>query len=237
MSAPATDLAAERPPIFVFDKKTRKIMTDPFSDNNPITVQVLGICSALAVTVQMTNALVMSAAVIAVVCGSNVAISLMRNWIPPQIRIVVMLSVIASLVIIVDQLLQAFLYDISKQLSVFVGLIITNCIVLGRAEAYASSNPVMPSMLDGLGHGIGYAAVLLVVAFIRELFGSGKLFGIEILPLATEGGWYVPNGLLLLAPSAFFIIGLMIWAIRAWKPAQVEKREYQIHVVHRTETL
>jgi Na+-transporting NADH:ubiquinone oxidoreductase subunit D len=147
------------------------------------------------------------------------------------------MTIIASLVILVDQFLKAFAYDISRQLSVFVGLIITNCIVLGRAEAYASSNPVGPSVLDGIGHGLGYALVLLVVAFFRELFGSGKLFGIEILPLATEGGWYVPNGLMLLAPSALFIIGLMIWAVRSWKPAQVEKPEYQIHVVHRTEAL
>ncbi len=214
-----------------------RILFEPVVDRNPITLQVLGVCSALAVTTQMIPALIMGLALTFVIAASSAAISSIRNHMPGNIRIIIQMTIIASLVILVDQFLKAYAYDISRQLSVFVGLIITNCIVLGRAEAYASSNPVVPSVLDGLGHGLGYAAVLLVVAFIRELFGSGKLFGIEILPLVTEGGWYVPNGLLLLAPSAFFIIGLMIWAIRAWKPAQVEKREYQIHVVHRTETL
>lgn len=214
-----------------------KILFEPVIDRNPITLQVLGVCSALAVTTQMIPALIMGLALTFVIGASSAAISSIRNHMPGNIRIIIQMTIIASLVILVDQFLKAFAYDISRQLSVFVGLIITNCIVLGRAEAYASSNPVGPSVLDGLGHGFGYAAVLLVVAFFRELFGSGKLFGIEILPLATEGGWYVPNGLMLLAPSAFFIIGLMIWAIRAWKPAQVEKPDYQIHVVHRTEAL
>jgi Na+-transporting NADH:ubiquinone oxidoreductase subunit D len=214
-----------------------RILFEPVIDRNPITLQVLGVCSALAVTTQMIPSLIMGLALTFVLAASSAAISSIRNHMPGNIRIIIQMTIIASLVILVDQFLKAFAYDISRQLSVFVGLIITNCIVLGRAEAYASSNPVVPSVLDGLGHGVGYAAVLLVVAFIRELFGSGKLFGIEILPLVTEGGWYVPNGLMLLAPSAFFIIGLMIWAIRAWKPAQVEKREYQIHVVHRTETV
>jgi Na+-transporting NADH:ubiquinone oxidoreductase subunit D len=172
-----------------------------------------------------------------VIAGSSIAISMIRNHMPGNIRIIIQMTIIASLVILVDQFLQAYAYDISRQLSVFVGLIITNCIVLGRAEAFASSNAPVASMLDGIGHGLGYGAVLLAVAFVRELFGSGQLFGMEIFPLITEGGWYVPNGLMLLAPSAFFIIGLMIWAIRAWKPAQVEKPEYQIHVVHRTEAL
>lgn len=214
-----------------------KIFFEPVIDRNPITLQVLGVCSALAVTTQMIPALIMGLALTFVLAASSAAISMIRNHMPGNIRIIIQMTIIASLVILVDQFLKAFAYDISRQLSVFVGLIITNCIVLGRAEAYASSNPVGPSVLDGLGHGVGYAAVLLGVAFIRELFGSGKLFGIEILPLVTEGGWYVPNGLLLLAPSAFFIIGLMIWAIRAWKPAQVEKPEYQIHVIHRGEAL
>lgn len=214
-----------------------KILLEPVIDRNPITLQVLGVCSALAVTTQMVPALIMGLALTFVLAASSAAISMIRNHMPGNIRIIIQMTIIASLVILVDQFLKAFAYDISRQLSVFVGLIITNCIVLGRAEAYASSNPVGPSVLDGIGHGIGYAAVLLGVAFIRELFGSGKLFGLEILPVVNEGGWYVPNGLLLLAPSAFFIIGLMIWAIRAWKPAQVEKPEYQIHVVHRSEVI
>ena len=215
----------------------RKILFEPVIDRNPITLQILGVCSALAVTTQMIPALIMGLALTFVMAASSAAISSIRNHMPGSIRIIIQMTIIASLVILVDQFLKAFAYDISRQLSVFVGLIITNCIVLGRAEAFASSNPVGPSVLDGIGHGLGYALVLLFVAFFRELFGSGKLFGIEILPLATEGGWYVPNGLMLLAPSAFFIIGLMIWAIRSWKPAQVEKAEYRIHVVHRTEAL
>ena len=216
---------------------TGKILLEPVIDRNPITLQILGVCSALAVTTQMIPSLIMGLALIFVIAASSAAISMIRNHMPGNIRIIIQMTIIASLVILVDQFLKAFAYDISRQLSVFVGLIITNCIVLGRAEAFASSNPVAPSVLDVVGHGIGYALVLLVVAFFRELFGSGKLFGIEILPLASEGGWYLPNGLMLLAPSAFFIIGLMIWAIRTWKPAQVEKPEYQIHVVHRTEAL
>ena len=215
----------------------RNILIEPVIDRNPITLQVLGVCSALAVTTQMVPALIMGLALTFVMAASSAAISSIRNHMPGNIRIIIQMTIIASLVILVDQFLKAFAFDISRQLSVFVGLIITNCIVLGRAEAFASSNPVVPSVLDGIGHGAGYALVLLVVAFMRELFGSGKLFGIEILPLVNEGGWYVPNGLMLLAPSAFFIIGLMIWAIRSWKPAQVEKPEYQIHVVHRTEVV
>ena len=215
----------------------RSVLLEPIVDNNPITLQVLGICSALAVTTQMAVALTMCLAVTAVIAVSNVAISTIRNHMPSSIRIIIQMTIIASLVILVDQLLKAYAYEISKQLSVFVGLIITNCIVLGRAEAFASSNKVWPSFLDGLGHGLGYSAILMVVAFFRELLGSGKLFGYDVLPLVTEGGWYYQNGLLRLAPSAFFLIGLIIWAIRAWKPAQVEKSEYQIHVVHRTEAI
>jgi Na+-transporting NADH:ubiquinone oxidoreductase subunit D len=215
----------------------KQILFDPVVDNNPIALQGLGICSALAVTTQMSTSLVMCFAVIAVLAASNLAVSLIRNHMPTNIRIIIQMTIIASLVILVDQVLKAYAYEISKQLSVFVGLIITNCIVLGRAEAFASSNKPWPSLLDGVGHGLGYSAVLLIVAFLRELLGSGKLFGHEILPLVTEGGWYNPNGLMLLAPSAFFLIGLLIWAIRAWKPAQVEKREFQIRVVHRTEAI
>jgi Na+-transporting NADH:ubiquinone oxidoreductase subunit D len=211
------------------------ILIEPVVDRNPITLQVLGVCSALAVTTQMIPALIMSLALIFVLTASSAAISSIRNHMPGNVRIIIQMTIIASLVILVDQFLRAFAFDISRQLSVFVGLIITNCIVLGRAEAFASSNPVGPSALDAVGHGLGYALVLLFVAFFRELFGSGKLFGIEILPLVTEGGWYVPNGLMLLAPSAFFIIGLMIWAIRTWKPAQVEQPDFRIQPHHGTE--
>lgn len=216
MSSPASETQSSSPPMFVFDKKTRRIVTDPFSENNPITVQVLGICSALAVTTQMSTSLVMSAAVIAVVCGSNVAISLLRNWIPPQIRIVVMLSVVASLVIIVDQLLQAFLFDISKQLSVFVGLIITNCIIMGRAEAFAMANPPWQSFLDGIGNGLGYGVILVAVAFFREILGSGKLLGFKLVPQAVYDLGYADMGLMVLAPGAFILLGLMIWAQRTY---------------------
>ncbi|KPK60159.1 MAG: Na(+)-translocating NADH-quinone reductase subunit D [Gammaproteobacteria bacterium SG8_31] len=215
----------------------RKVLFEPVIDNNPITLQVLGICSALAVTTQLSTSVVMCVAVIAVLAVANLSVSVIRNHMPTNIRMIVQMVIIASLVIVVDQVLKAYAYDISKKLSVFVGLIITNCIVMGRTEAFASSNKPWPSLLDGIGHGLGYSAILLSVAVVRELFGSGKLFGHEVLPLVTEGGWYNPNGLMLLAPSAFFLIGLIIWAIRAWKPAQVEKREYQIKVVHRTEAI
>jgi Na+-transporting NADH:ubiquinone oxidoreductase subunit D len=215
----------------------RTVLLEPIVDNNPITLQVLGICSALAVTTQMAVALTMSLAVITVLAVSNAMISMIRDHMPSSIRIIIQMTIIASLVIIVDQILKAYAYEISKQLSVFVGLIITNCIVLGRAEAFASSNRVWPSFLDGVGHGLGYSAILMGVAFVRELFGAGTLFGHQVLPLVTDGGWYYSNGLLRLAPSAFFLIGLMIWAIRTWKPKQVEETEYQIHVVHRTEAI
>ncbi len=214
----------------------RKILVSPVIDNNPITLQVLGICSALAVTTQLAPSVVMCLAVIVVLAVANVSVSLIRNHMPSSIRIIIQMTIIASLVILVDQILKAYAYEISKQLSVFVGLIITNCIVLGRAEAFASSNKPWPSLLDGIGHGIGYSVILLAVAFVRELFGSGRLFGHQILPLVTDGGWYNPNGLLLLAPSAFILIGLMIWAIRAWKPVQVEKPDYEIRV-HRIEAI
>ncbi len=201
----------------------REILLDPLINNNPIALQVLGLCSALAVTTKMSTAFVMSVAVIAVTALSNTAISLIRNLVPPSIRIIVQLTIIASLVIITDQVLQAFVFDISKQLTVFVGLIITNCIIMGRAEAFAMQNPPGPSFIDGVGNGLGYGLVLMAVAFIRELFGSGKVFGLTVLPLVTEGGWYQPNGLMLLAPAAFFLIGCFIWAVRSWKPEQVEE--------------
>ena len=216
---------------------SRQVVLDPLVDNNPITLQILGICSALAVTTSLRAALVMCLAVIAVLIFSNMAVSVVRNHVPSSIRIIVQMTIIASLVIVVDQVLKAYAFDIAKQLTVFVGLIITNCIVLGRAEAFAMKNPPVASALDGLGNGLGYSVVLIVVAALRELFGAGTLMGETILPKVTDGGWYQPNGLMLLAPSAFFIIGLMIWAIRTFKPAQVEKAEYQIHVVHRTEVM
>ena len=202
--------------------KTREALVDPLFNNNPIALQVLGICSALAVTTRMDTSLVMSVAVICVLTLSNVFVSLLRNNIPTNIRIIVQLTIIASLVIVTDQILRAYLWDISKQLSVFVGLIITNCIIMGRAEAYAMANPPGMSLLDGLGNGLGYALILMITAFLRELFGSGRLFGKEILPLVTEGGWYNPNGMMVLSPSAFFIIGFLIWILRVWKPDQIE---------------
>ena len=211
--------------------QTKKVLVDPLVDNNPITLQVLGICSALAVTSQMKTSIIMAIALTVVVAFSSAAISMVRNHIPSSIRIIVQMTIIASLVIVVDQILKAFVYDVSKQLSVFVGLIITNCIVMGRAEAYAMKNPPWDSFVDGVGNGLGYSLILLIVAFFRELFGSGKLFGIEILKLTKDGGWYEPNGLMLLPPSAFFIIGLIIWAFRSWKPAQVEAPDYKISAI------
>ncbi len=217
--------------------EVKDVLLDPLVENNPIALQILGICSALAVTTKMDAALVMCIAVTAVLAFSNAAIALIRNHIPNNVRIIVQMTIIASLVIIVDEILRAYAYDISKQLSVFVGLIITNCIVLGRAEAYAMQNGVGMSFLDGIGNALGYSLILIVVAVLRELFGSGTLFGLEIFPLASEGGWYKPNGLMLLAPSAFFIIGLFIWGLRVWKTGQVEKAEYRISQVHRTEAV
>jgi Na+-transporting NADH:ubiquinone oxidoreductase subunit D len=220
------------------NEENRRILFEPVVDNNPITLQILGICSALAVTAKLAPSLMMCLALSVVLVCSSAAISLIRNHIPTNIRIIVQITIIASLVIVVDEVLRAYAYEISKQLSVFVGLIITNCIVLGRAEAFALQNPVGPSILDALGNSMGYSAILILVATLRELFGSGTLLGYQILRLTRDGGWYEPNGLMLLAPSAFFIIGLLIWAVRTWKPAQVEKHQYRIHVVHRgTEAL
>ena len=198
---------------------------DPLFENNPIALQVLGICSALAVTTKMETALVMSAAVTLVTAFSNFSVSTLRNLIPSSIRIIVQLTIIASLVIVADQILKAYLYDISKQLSVFVGLIITNGIIMGRAEACAMQNPPLLSFVDGLGNGLGYSLILIGVAFIRELLGSGKLLGITLLPAVSDGGWYQPNGLMVTSAAAFFIIGIFIWLLRAWKPYQIETEE------------
>ncbi|MDP6967651.1 MAG: NADH:ubiquinone reductase (Na(+)-transporting) subunit D [Gammaproteobacteria bacterium] len=208
--------------------KTKDILISPIFANNPIALQILGVCSALAVTSSLNVTMVMCIALTTVTAFSNLFIALIRNQVPSNIRIIVQMTIIASLVIVVDQILKAYAYEISKQLSVFVGLIITNCIVMGRAEAFAMQNPPLPSFLDGIGNGLGYSVVLLFVGFLRELFGSGSLFGVEILPLVTNGGWYYSNGLMLLPPSAFFVIGGFIWLLRTWKIDQVEKAEYTL---------
>ena len=206
----------------------KDVLTHPVAKNNPIALQILGVCSALAVTSNLNTAMVMTMAVIAVTAFSNLFVSLIREHIPSNIRIICQMTIIASLVIVVDQILKAFAYDVSKQLSVFVGLIITNCIVMGRAEAFAMQNPPGISFMDGIGNGLGYGVVLIFVGFFRELLGAGSLFGIEILPLINNGGWYQANGLLLLPPSAFFLIGIFIWIIRTWDPSQVEAPEFEM---------
>ncbi|EGI74109.1 NADH:ubiquinone reductase (Na(+)-transporting) subunit D [Pseudoalteromonas sp. SR43-6] len=205
-------------------KEMKAVLFGPVLANNPIALQVLGICSALAVTSSLKNALIMSIALTLVTAFSSFFISLIRNQIPSSVRIIVQMTIIASLVIVVDQVLQAFSYATAKELSVFVGLIITNCIVMGRAEAYAMKSPPLMSFLDGIGNGLGYSVVLLTVGFIRELFGKGSLFGVDIIPLVQDGGWYQPMGLLILPPSAFFIIGLFIWVLRTYKKDQVEAK-------------
>ncbi len=204
-------------------RKARDAFLDPLFENNPIALQVLGICSALAVTTKLSTALVMSLAVIGVLVGSNVTVSLIRNRIPSSVRIIVQLTIIASLVIVTDQILKAYAYGISKQLSIFVGLIITNCIIMGRAEAFAMTHGPAHSFLDGLGNAFGYSLVLLYVAFFRELLGSGSVFGITLLTPTTNGGWYPTNGLMVLAPAAFLLIGCFIWIVRIWKPEQIEE--------------
>jgi Na+-transporting NADH:ubiquinone oxidoreductase subunit D len=208
----------------ILGREQRAALVEPIITNNPIGVQVLGICSALAVTTRLDKALVMGIGVTVVTACANIAVSSVRNWVPNSIRIIVQLSVIASLVIVVDQVLKAFFYDLSLELSVFVGLIITNCIVMGRAEGYAMQNPPWSSFLDGVGNGFGYALVLLLVAFAREFIGAGKLFGHVVLPAVTDGGWYVPNGLMLLAPSGLFLIALLVWLLRTLKP-QLQESE------------
>jgi Na+-transporting NADH:ubiquinone oxidoreductase subunit D len=215
----------------------RKVLIDPLIDNNPVMLQVLGICSALAVTTSLLPALIMCIAMTSVAAMSGFTISLIRKRIPNNIRIIVQITIIASFVIVVDQILKAYAFETSKQLSVFVGLIITNCIILGRAEAFAMGNGPGMSFLDGVANGLGYSIVLIAVAVLRELFGAGSLLGYEILHLTSNGGWYEANGLMLLPPSAFFIIGLLIWVVRSFRPQQVEKPEYQIHEVHRTEVV
>ena len=206
----------------------KAVLTRPIVAENPITMQILGICSSLAVTTSLNVAVVMCLALTVVTGFSNLFISMVRNYLPSSIRIIMQMAIISALVIAVDQLLQAFAYETSKQLSVFVGLIITNCIVMGRAEAFAMKNPPLISFMDGIGNGLGYSIILLLLATIRELFGSGSLFGVEILPLVANGGWYQPNGLMLLAPSAFFIIGFLIWIVRSKRTEQIEKSEFRL---------
>jgi Na+-transporting NADH:ubiquinone oxidoreductase subunit D len=206
----------------------KAVLTRPIVAENPITMQILGICSSLAVTTSLNVAVVMCLALTVVTGFSNLFISMVRNYLPSSIRIIMQMAIISALVIAVDQLLQAFAYETSKQLSVFVGLIITNCIVMGRAEAFAMKNPPLISFMDGIGNGLGYSIILLLLATIRELFGSGSLFGMEILPLVANGGWYQPNGLMLLAPSAFFIIGFLIWIVRTKRTEQMERSEFRL---------
>ncbi len=203
--------------------KARQALLTPLIDENPVTLRVLGICSALAITNSLHSALVMSLALTSVLAFSNAIISLIRRHLPNSVRIIVQMIVITSGVIVVDELLKVFAPETARILSVFVGLIVTNCIVLGRAEAFAVHNRVGISFLDGIGNGMGYSLILITVAIFRELFGTGSLLEVEIFRLAVDGGWYEPNALLLLPPSAFFIIGLMIWGIRSWKPEQVEQ--------------
>lgn len=206
----------------------KEVLLNPVFNNNPIALQILGICSALAVTSNLKTAVVMSIALTLVTAFSSMFISMIRSQIPSSIRMIVQMVIIASLVIVVDQLLRAYAFSLAKQLSVFVGLIITNCIVMGRAEAFAMQNPPLLSFLDGIGNGLGYSAMLLTLGVIRELFGAGKLFGVDIIPLAKDGGWYIPNGLLLLPPSAFFLIGLIIWGLRTWRKNQVEQPTFRM---------
>ncbi|MBF0675968.1 NADH:ubiquinone reductase (Na(+)-transporting) subunit D [Pseudomonas sp.] len=206
----------------------KEVLFNPIFINNPIGLQILGICSALAVTSNLKTALVMSIALTLVTAFSSMFISMIRSQIPSSIRMIVQVVIIASLVIVVDQMLKAYAYALSKQLSVFVGLIITNCIVMGRAEAFAMQNPPMLSFFDGIGNGLGYSAMLIALGIVRELFGSGTLMGYVIIPVVNDGGWYQPNGLLLLPPSAFFLIGLFIWGLRSWKKEQVEQPDFKM---------
>ena len=214
----------------------RETLLDPLISKNPVTLQVLGICSALAITNSLNTALIMGVALTSVLIFSNATISMIRSFIPGSLRIIIQVTVIATGVIVVDQVLQAFAPETARTLSVFIGLIVTNCIVLGRAEAFAVKNSVTMSVLDAIGNGLGYTLVLVSVATIRELFGAGTLLGFEILPLIANGGWYLPNQLMLLPPSAFFIIGFLIWGIRSWKPDQVEKPDFDEVDVRQTST-
>ncbi len=216
--------------------KARELFVEPLIDRNPVTLQVLGICSALAITNAVLTALIMAISATAVLAFSNVCISLIRKFIPSSVRIIIEMTIIATGVIVVDQVLRAFLPDVARTLSVFVGLIVTNCIVLGRAEAFAVKNPPLPSLLDGIGNGLGYGLVLLVVATVREITGSGTWLGYPVLPLESDGGWYSPNQMMLVAPSAFLIIGALIWVIRSRKPEQVEKLDFEEVKVRAVET-
>jgi len=204
-----------------------ELVVRPIIDSNPITLQILGICSALAVTTSLSTALTMCAALTVVLMFANGIISLIRNHIPPAIRLIIQITIVASLVIVIDQILRAYAFELSQRLSIFVGLIVTNCIVLGRIEAFAMRNAVWPSVLDGLGNGIGYSVILATVASIRELLGTGTLLGYTILTTVRDGGWFEPLGFMLLAPSAFFIIGLLIWLVRSLKPSQIEQSEFR----------
>jgi Na+-transporting NADH:ubiquinone oxidoreductase subunit D len=215
----------------------KRALLNPIVDNNPITLQVLGVCSALAVTTSLLPSLYMCLALTTVAALSSAAVSAIRRYLPNSIRIIVQMTIIASLVIVVDETLKAFAFETSRELSVFVGLIITNCIVLGRTEGFAIRNSVGLSFIDGIGNGLGYSVILILVASTRELLGAGTLLGITVLPTTADGGWYNPNGMMMLPPSAFFIIGLLIWAVRSWRVEQVEKPEFRIHEVHRTEVL
>lgn len=209
-------------------KQSLSYLTDPLVQANPVTLHILGICSALAVTTSLSTALTMAGALTVVLILSSVTISSIRNHIPTSIRLIVQITIIASLVIVMDMLLRAFAFEMSKRLSIFVGLIVTNCLVLGRAEAFARQNSVWPSLLDALGNGLGYSLILLIVGAIRELFGAGALLGYQVFPLVENGGWFEPLRLMQLAPSAFFILGFLIWIIRSWRPEQVEEPEFQI---------
>lgn len=205
-----------------------KLVTDPILGNNPITLQVLGICSALAVTTSVATALTMSLALTAALVASSAVISAIRRHIPSTIRLILQITIIAALVIVIDLFLQAFAFEISQRLSIFVSLIVTNCLVLGRAEAFAMRNAIGPSMLDALGNGLGYSLILILVGALRELLGVGSLLGYTVLPTVAAGGWFVPLGVMLLAPSAFFLLGFLIWALRTWRPEQIEPDEYPI---------
>lgn len=207
---------------------TLRQLTAPIIAGNPITVQVLGICSALAVTTSLSTAATMSVALTLTAGTASTLVSLLRRHIPSSIRLIVQITIIASLVMVIDQVLRAYAYEMSQRLSIFVGLIITNCVVLGRAEGFAMRNPPLPALLDGLGNGLGYSLILMIVGTIRELLGAGSLFGYQLLPTAAQGGWFQPLGLMLLAPSAFFIIALLIWLIRTWNPTQIEVAEFKL---------
>jgi Na+-transporting NADH:ubiquinone oxidoreductase subunit D len=209
-------------------KHSISYLTDPLVKANPVTLHILGICSALAVTTSLSTALTMAGALTVVLILSSITISSIRNHIPTSIRLIVQITIIASLVIVMDMLLRAFAFEMSKKLSIFVGLIVTNCLVLGRAEAFARQNPVWPSLLDAMGNGLGYSLILLIVGAIRELFGAGALLGYQVFPLVENGGWFEPLRLMQLAPSAFFILGFLIWIIRSWRPEQVEEPEFRI---------